>query len=213
MVARVSSVLFAPRRFFAEEKGDPGVLAPLLVLIATGSITLGGQLLLVSMSVIADSSTLAYVTSILRVELPAITVAGSLISFGHVFVYWVVYASIFSVVTRPFSNTGDFRQVFLLTGWGFLPWFLTGILWLAAMMVSAQITTPPTTPAENDIFVRQVQQTSIVRGARVIESVGTVWSLGLWGSMVVVVREVTWPQAVLAVLPVAVFEFGKIILL
>jgi hypothetical protein len=212
MVTRVASLLFTPKRFFDREKKDPGVLATLLVLIATGSITLGGQLLLVSMSVIGDSSTLAYVTSILRVELPAITVAGSLISFGHVFVYWIVYALIFYGLTRPYSKTGEFRQVFLLTGWGFLPWFLTGLLWLAAMVVSAQITPVPTTPAENDVFVRQVQQTSLVRGSQIVESVGTIWSLGLWGTMLRSVREVRWSRVTLAVLPIAVFELGKIIL-
>lgn len=210
MATRVSWVLVAPRRFFDREQRDPGVVAPFLILAATGSITLGGQLLLVSMSVIGDSSTLAYVTSILRVELPAVTVAGSLVSFGHVFVYWLVYAAVFYAGTRPFSNQGTFRKVFLLTGWGFLPWFLTGMVWLAAMVVSAQITPAPTTPAENDIFVRQVQETALVRGSRIVESVGTIWSLGLWGSMLRSVRTVTWPQAALAVLPIAAFEVGKI---
>ncbi|UWG46766.1 putative conserved membrane protein, Yip1family [Halanaeroarchaeum sp. HSR-CO] len=213
MVFRVSSLLFAPRRFFERERADLGVLGPFLVLIATGSITLGGQLLLVSMSVIGDSSTLAYVTSILRVELPAITVAGALVSFGHVFVYWVGYAAIFHGGTWPFSNDGQFRDVFLLTGWGFLPWFLTGLVWLVAMIGSAQITPAPTTPAESDIFVRQVQETTLVRGARMVDSVGMVWSLWLWGSMLRAVRDVTWPQAALAVLPVAVFEFAKLVLL
>ena len=213
MSRSVATLLTHPRKFYSAREDDPGRLGPVLAVAATGSVTLFAQLLLVSMSVIGDRPTLSYVTTALQVDLPAITVAGSLVSFGHVFGYWLVYAAVFYLVTMPVTNSGSFTQMFWLTGWGFLPWVFSGVVWLAAMIASAHATPVPTTPAENDLFVRQVQQTALVDGSQYVDYLGTLWSLGLWALMVRVVRDVTPLQAVAAVAPIAAFELAKILLL
>jgi hypothetical protein len=209
----LATLVTAPRQFFSTARDDPDSLPPIVVVAATGAITFGAQLLLVSMSVIGDRPTLSYVSAAIRVELPAITVAGSLVSFGHVFAYWVAFAAVFYLVSRPFADRGSFATVFWLTGWGFTPWLLTGVVWLAAMIASAYMTPAPTTPAENDVFVQQVQQTSLVRASRYLDHLGTLWSLGLWVAMVRVVRGVSRRNALVAVSPVAAFELAKVVLL
>lgn len=207
----LATLLGRPRTFFRE--GPHGRLAPVLIVAATGAVTLAAQLLLVSLSVAGDRATISYVSTALQVELPAITVAGAAISFGHVFVYWLVYAGVFTLGSAPFADEGSFGEVFWLTGWGFVPWVLTGAVWLAAMIVGAQATPLPTTPAQSDVFVRQVQQTPWVVASRHLDSIGTAWSLGLWTVLVRERRGVAWWQAGLAVAPVAAFEVAKTLLL
>lgn len=213
MERAVRTLFTNPRKFYSTQRESSRYIFPTLIVAATGASTLFAQLLLVSMSVIGDRPTLSYVTTALEIELPAITVAGSLISFGHVFVYWVIYAGVFYLVSTPFADDGSFEEVFRLTGWGFLPWALAGIVWLAAMIVSAHMTPVPTTPAENDVFVRQVQQTVLVESTHYIDYLGTLWSLGLWATMIRVVRDIAPLQALAAVSPIAAFELAKFLLL
>lgn len=213
MARSVVTLLVRPRQFFANNRENSGHVLPTLVVAATGASTLFAQLLLVSMSVIGDRPTLSYVTTALQVELPAITVAGSFVSFGHVFGYWLAYAAVFYLLSKPFANSGSFSEVFWLTGWGFLPWVFSGAVWLAAMIASAHVTPVPTTPAENDLFVRQVQQTSLVEGSLYLDHLATLWSLGLWAVLVRTVRDVTPVQALLAISPIAAFELAKVLLL
>ena len=213
MERSVRTLLTHPREFYSTRRGNPDHLFPALIVAATGAMTLFAQLLLVSMSVIGDRPTVTYVTTALQIELPAITVAGSLISFGHVFIYWVIYAAVFYLASTQFADGGSFRELFWLTGWGFLPWAIAGVVWLGAMIVSAHMTPVPATPAENDLFVQQVQQTALVETTQYLDYLGTVWSLALWTQMVRVVRDVTPIQAIAAVSPIAAFELAKILLL
>jgi hypothetical protein len=213
MPSPVTDLFVRPGRFFASRAPDPGRLGPVAIVALTGTITLGGQLLLVSMSVIGQVPTIEYVTQSVRVSLPALSVAGAVISFGHVFAYWLVYSLVFYLVTIPFAEEGSPSTLFWLAGWGFLPWFLAGLVWLVAMVLSAGMIPEPVVPAENVAFVRQVQDTLLVRATRPIETLGVVWSLGLWTVLVRRVRGVDLWQAALAVFPVAAFEAAKIFLL
>ena len=213
MVVSVTDLLFRPSRFFSSRLSDPGRLGPILVVSLTGAITLGGQLLLVSMSVIGQEPMLRYVSHSLQISLPATSVGGAIISFGHIFGYWLVYSLVFYLVTIPFSDEGDFESLFWLAGWGFLPWFLAGVFWLLAMLVSAQTIPEPVMQTGNAEFVRQVQETIFVQVTRPIETLGVIWSLGLWTILIRRVRSVKLWQALLAVLPVALFELAKMILL
>ena len=81
------------------------------------------------------------------------------------------------------------------------------------MLVSAQTIPEPVMQAGNAEFVRQVQETIFVQVTRPIETLGVIWSLGLWTVLVRRARSVKLRQALLAVLPVALFELAKMILL
>lgn len=213
MPSPVTDLVVRPASFFASRAPDPGRLGPAAIVALTGAITLGGQLLLVSMSVIGQVPTIEYVTQSVRVSLPALSVAGAVISFGHVFGYWLVYSLVFYLVTIPFAEEGSPTTLFWLAGWGFLPWFLTGLVWLLAMVISAGMVPEPVVPAENAAFIREVQDTFLVRSTRPIDALGVVWSLGLWTVLVRTLRSVRWWQAALAVAPIAAFEAAKLLLL
>jgi hypothetical protein len=211
MSMSVISFLTAPRSFFNSQADSPPRLAPILILSLTGAITLGAQLLLVSMSVIGRQPTIEYVTHAIQIQLPAISVFGAAVSFGHVFGYWIVYSAVFYLVSMAFSNEGNFRDVFWLSGWGFLPWVLSGILWLSAMIISAQAIGAPVISSENPVFVQLVQQTTLVQATQYIDHLAVVWSLGLWAILLKQVRGLNNLQAIIAVAPVAVFELLKVI--
>lgn len=218
MIPGLVSLVRSPTEYFRARRDDPPRVLPVGVLAATGLSTLLAQLLLVSMSVIGDRPTITYVTAPVRLELPQITVAGALVSFGHVYVYWILYAGVFYLLTKPFANreaedSSGFSSVFWLTGIGFSPWVLSGVVWLGAMVVSAEMTPPPETTAGNDAFVEQVQQTSLVEASNYLDNVMTIWSLVLWTRLLKSVRGVTDLQSVFAVLPVAAFEAYKTLVL
>jgi len=212
MTLSVSALLTAPSRFFDARRADFDRWPPLLIVAFTGGITLGAQLLLSSMSVIGDQPTIEYVTHALQVTLPALTVSGAAISFGHVFGYWFLYSVTFYLLTIPFAEDGTFRTLFWLSGWGFLPWLLAGTVWLLAMVLSAFSVPAPTMTAGNGAFVQAVQDTVLVQFTKPLDYLGTLWSLGLWTVAVSKVRAVKRWQAVLAVLPVGLFELAKILL-
>lgn len=212
----VVSLVTSPTEYFRERKDEPRRLLPTLVLALTGLSTLSAQLLLASMSVLGNRPTLTYVTAPVRLELPRITVAGAIISFGHVYLYWLVYAGVFYGLSRLFtddtdvdrdsnSNRAGFSTVFWLTGIGFSPWVVSGAFWLGAMVISAQTTPPPETAAGNDIFVEQVQETALVEYSNYFDNLMTVWSLVLWSRLLKGVRGVTDLQSAVAVVPVAAF--------
>ncbi len=211
MISGLVTLVRSPTSYFRARRDDPPRSLPVGVLAATGLSTLLAQLLLVSMSVIGDRPTITYVTAPVRLELPQITVTGALISFGHVYIYWVVYAGVFYLLTKPFADdeSAGFSPLFWLTGIGFSPWVLSGLVWLGAMVVSAEMTPPPETPAGNDAFVEQVQETSLVETSNYLDNLMTVLSLFLWTRLLKAVRGVTDLQSVFAVLPVAAFEAFK----
>ncbi|MDR5655918.1 YIP1 family protein [Halodesulfurarchaeum sp. HSR-GB] len=211
MAAPISALVRSPAAFFSSRMERPGHILPVVILTLTGVSTLGAQLLLASMSVIGERLTLSYVSTAFQIEIPAITVAGALVSFGHVFLYWVVFAAIFYLLSLPFASAGTFSSVFWLSAWGFVPWALAGLLWLGAMIVSASSVPPPATSAGNAAFVEQVQGTQIVETSLLVDYLATAWSLGLWTVLVRTVRDVRWWQAALAVGPVAAFEIAKVL--
>jgi hypothetical protein len=211
MTAPVKALVTSPSRFFDTRRQEPGRLVAVLILALTGASTLGAQLLLASMSVIGERPTLSYVSTAFQIEIPALTVAGALVSFGHVFLYWLVFALSFFLLSRPFASRGDFSTLFWLSAWGFLPWALSGLVWLGAMIVSAYSVPPPATEAGNAAFVQRVQATSIVESSLLVEHLATVWSLGLWTVLVRTIRSLRWWQALLAVGPVAAFEVAKLL--
>ena len=199
-----------PASFFASRSDSPGYLGPLIVVAVTGTSTLFAQLLLVSMTVVGSQPTIEYVTHAVQVQLPALSVVGAALSFGHVFGYWLAYALVFVLVTGLFGAEENAQSTLVLAGWGFFPWALSGVVWLLAMIASAAATPPPTVAAGNEAFVQAIQTTPLVEATRLLDHVAVVWSLGLWTVLLRTVRNVSFPQAMVAVLPVALFELLKV---
>lgn len=213
MTGFVADVLVRPRRFVEDVVDAPPRVGPVALVALTGGITLAAQLLLVSMTVRGDGPTLSYVATAVRVTLPAMNTLGAAISFGHVFVYWLAYVALFYVASEPFADDDDdLSTLFWVSGWGFLPWFLAGVVWLVSMIASAQIVHPPATSAGNAAFVRQVQDTVLVDASQSLDHVATAWSLGIWTVAVAVVRDLPYSRAAIAVAPVAAFEVAKVVL-
>ena len=210
MARSIAALVTDPASFFASRSDSPGRLGPVIVVAVTGATTLLAQLLLVSMTVVGSQPTIEYVTHAVRVQLPAASVVGAVISFGHVFGYWLVYSLVFVLLTRLFGAEGNVRSTVVLAGWGFFPWALSGTVWLLAMIASAATTPAPEMVAGNAGFVEAVQATPLVEATRVLDHVAVVWSLGLWALLLRAVRGVSLFQAAVAVLPVAGFELLKV---
>ncbi|MFB6179463.1 MAG: hypothetical protein ABEI77_07055 [Halorientalis sp.] len=144
---------------------------------------------------------LSYVTGQTTVRVAVPLLAGSLVSFASALVYWLVAAVGAYALTAPVSTAGDFRSTLWITGWGFAPTLLSGVLWLGAMLVSIQATPTPATAAASSEFVRAVQQTQLVRATQYVDFVAIACAGVLWTVGVRAVRDVEWWQAALAALP------------
>ena len=209
------SLLTNPRQFFRGQQEHPDQLLVLLILVAAGFVPLIAQLSLTSAIVIEseNSLTLSYVVGGETARVAVSAIGSSLASFASALVYWIVATIGAYLLTAPFSNSGDLRTTLWTVGWGFVPPFFSGVLWLLAMIVSIQATPTPTTVAASSEFIRSVQQTQLVRATHFLDYGAILWAGGLWTVGLRVVREVSWWQAALAAVPGVAIQFAPYLLL
>jgi hypothetical protein len=205
------SLLWSPRSFFATERSSPQRLLPAAVVGAAGLSTLLAQLLLVSYSLFPEQASLAYAMGRTVVEVPVRLLRGSVFSFGHIYLYWLVFAVVFYALAVPFGDDAEYvdlpalRRLVWLVGWGFLPVALSGFVWFAMMVVGTQVVSHPETVAETERFWRAVQATPYVRATQYLNVAATVWAGYLWAGALTAVRDVDRRVALVAVLPAVLY--------
>ncbi len=203
------------RSFFATQRDDPSRLAILAIVVGTALVPLLAQLSLTSAIVVGTNSgpTLSYAVGDQTVDVAVSLVAGSVVSFASALVYWLVATVGAYLLTAPVSDAGDLRTTLWILGWGFGPVLLSGAVWLLAMLVSIQMTPPPETAAGSAEFVREVQETQLVRATQYLDAVAIVLAGGLWTVGIQVLRRVRWWQAALAAVPGVIVQFLPYLLL
>lgn len=192
-----TTVLTHPDEFFAERTDDPGLRGPVLIVLAVGVLGL-----------LSAVPSLLLVLRGIPAEARAIVGAGLAIgaAFGLVgpFVVWLLYAIVFYAISMVFDATGSFRELFVLTGWGFLPRILGAAVSAVVMFVVVGTTAAPETAEAMAAFNRQLQSDPLVRASTVVGIAITLWSGYLWTHAVATARDLTVRQAAVVVgIPVA----------
>lgn len=187
-----TTVLTHPDEFFAERTDDPGLRGPVLIVLAVGVLGL-----------LSAVPSLLLVLRGIPAEARAIVGAGLAIGaiFGLVgpFVVWLLYAIVFYAISMVFDGAGSFRDLFVLTGWGFLPRILGAAVSAVVMFVVVGTTAAPESAEAMAAFNRQLQSDPLVRASTVVGIAITLWSGYLWTHAVAAARGLSLREAAITV--------------
>ncbi|PSP79044.1 hypothetical protein BRC81_06110 [Halobacteriales archaeon QS_1_68_20] len=116
------------------------------------------------------------------------------------FVVWGLYATAFHVLSTMFGGSGSLRRTFVLTGWGFIPWVVTELVFLATTdYVIDQVPEPGPLGLFN--YLMQIQNHLLLSVTSALGLVITVWAMPdlLWVYAVKHARNLTTRQAIIVV--------------
>lgn len=198
MFEHVGTLLTDPDRFFEHRGDDPSLTEPALVVLS-----------IVAVSTIAGVVMIAAFAEAVPSDVQVFLLIGGLIGvlFGAVvpFVQWLLYAVAFQVITYCFGGEGEFRDLFALTGWGFLPRLFGALLSLAVTVYVVQTMPAPTDVAAFTAYSSELQNQAVYQVSSAASILFALWSAYIWVPAVQRARDVTRRQAIVTVvIPVAI---------
>lgn len=193
-----TTVLTDPQAFFADRGDDPGLRGPALVVLVVGVLGL--------------LSAVPTLLLVLRGVPPAARgIVGVGLAIGAVFglvgpfVVWLLYAIVFYALSMVFGGEGEFRELFALTGWGFLPRVLGAAVSAVVLFVVVGSVSAPESAEAMRAFQQQLQSHPLVRASTVVGIGISLWSGYIWTHAVATARNLPVRRAAATVgLPVAV---------
>nr|WP_256566675.1 Yip1 family protein [Natrinema gelatinilyticum] len=184
--------MFDPQRFFDQESRDPRLLPPVLTVLLTGILlNMATVLLLPKLTQTLPSENQMFAT--------VITLLGVIGSTAGIFVLWFIYAGAFHTISVYFDGEGDFRTVFLLTGWGFFPLVVNGLFAALMLQYTLQGITVPQDPAQLDNFIRGLESRTPILFSSVLRIPLLVWQAAIWTLAVKYSRSLTIREAIVTV--------------
>lgn len=114
IATNTANVITDPSEFFETRVKDSTVRQPGIIILIAGLINLVPGLLLTGRLTDAVSGFGSDVVAVFQI-------IGSMMGIVLLFGLWLVYAGAFYLLSMPFDGEGDFRRLFKLTGWGFIP--------------------------------------------------------------------------------------------
>ncbi|WP_458187315.1 YIP1 family protein [Haladaptatus sp. NG-WS-4] len=183
-MSSIRTVLSDPDEFFARRNTSPTVVLPALVVAMLGVIGIMKSLLT---AWILDGPNTPPTFPIL--------LATSLVI---PFVFWAFYGVVFYAISSLFDADDSLRDTVVLTGWGFLPGVLYGVLTL--VVVAVTLDPSPTTGGGSRTAMEMVARgtlASLVLGF--VDLLFTLWSAYIWVAAVRHARNVTRRQAIVTV--------------
>jgi len=190
MTATVREVLFAPRAAFTAD-GEHSLLAPLLLVVAYGSVALVSvaPLLAELADLLPVSGSVAVAVGTERVTAPGIPVAIVALGIPAVLLMWGVASLVAFAGARVLDGGGDLRATAAFVGWGFLPKVL-GAAAIGGVVLAVATLDPDASFVEVLVGARDSIEVGAfsVRGPGgpavpvvfVIEIVATVWTTYVW---------------------------------
>lgn len=169
----LADVIIHPDRFFAERSEEPLLLAPFIVVFVAAVTTVAGTIIVFTEITSAmPSEVQAFSTVILTF--------GALGSFLGTFLMWFLMAGAFHSISIIFDGEGDFRTVISLTGWGFVPAIVAGLISTFVAMFVYQSVIFPQDPQKLQLFVEQLKGRPELVTANVLRIVFYVWQGFVW---------------------------------
>lgn len=192
-------LLTNPDAFFRRRAAAPSLRGPVIVVFLVALVGIAGSLPLLRATTAALPAGAGPVGAILI----ASSVIGGVVG---VLVAWVGYAAAFHVISAvAFGADSSFRTTVTLTGWGFVPRILEGVIasGLAYIVFSGQ--SFPSDPLAAQRLVRTLQTDPLFVLAGWLSVVFLLWSAMLWTFAMRHGRDLTIKQAGITVaVPVAV---------
>lgn len=198
-----TSLLTDPETFFQQRSENPGLLRPLVVVFLAAIASIGSSVLLVQT---------------LSTELPAFFIifqaGGVIFGFFGQFIAWVIFTILFYLISIAVGGEGSLGDTFKLTGWGFVPAIIGGIISTIAYYIALQATEVPSFP--ENITLQNQQQIAeagrelteftiaisthpAIQISAVIGILLLIWQIVIWVFGVKEARDLTTRKAVIAV--------------
>lgn len=192
------NLILDPQQFFDQESRNPRLLPPVLTVLLTGILlNIATVLLLPHLT-----RTLPSENQMLATVITLLGVTGSIIG---TFVLWFIYAGAFHTISVYFDGEGDFRTVFLLTGWGFFPLILNGLFAALTIQYTLQGITVPQDPAHLDNFIRSLKFETPILFSSMLRVAFLAWQTVIWTFAVKYSRNLTIRESIVtASLPVLI---------
>ena len=200
MSGGILQVLTAPRQFFAEEAESPSALYPAAIVASLAVLGLIQQA--VAFSQVSGAFTGEFAEILLVVQAVVAVFTGAL-----PFIVWLLYAVAFFVVSLFFDGEGSFRDVALLSAWGFLPRIAESVVGIAATVVAyqGQEVPPIEDPEAFTEFTAELASHPANVAASVVGLALLLWSAYVWVAAVQESRHLDRREATITVaVPVAV---------
>ena len=201
MENKLLTVLTAPQRFFAGIQERPvslGIPAVIVLLIGlVGAIS----------AYLVTGVTMQILPANMQQMIGLIQGISAVSAIIIVLVMWVIMAGIFYLISMAFKGTGDFKRVLEVTGYGYIPQLIGGIISLPLMFqYFATIHIPATSdPAMMQSAITGMMKTPSMMVVSLIGIVFLLWSANIWIFGVRQARNLTTRDAVITVgIPVLV---------
>lgn len=169
-------LIYDPDSFFERQCEDPSLLGPVLVVMAAAAANL------ISVSIVMSRVTEVFgETPIMQLVVSLSYVTSLVMGSVGVFVAWVaVTAIMYFIAGRLNVERHQFRDLFKLLGWGFVPAVCSGIAaGLATFVVYTQVQFP-NDPAQLSAFFESLRSDPTFMVSRILFVVFTVWQGFLW---------------------------------
>lgn len=203
-----TSLFTDPETFFRRRSENPGLLRPLIIVFVAALVSAGSFILIFqTLSGAAPGFLLIGI---------AVTM---LLLFVSQFFAWIVFTIVFYLITIAVDGDGSLGDTFKLTGWGFVPQILFGVISIITTYISLQSTEIPS--FSQSIDPQNIEQISeatrklgefltVVNDDLAILAVLSVlfllWQLVIWLFAVKHARDLTTRGAVISVgIPVGLY--------
>lgn len=195
------TLLTDPDLFFERRAGEPGVLAPVGVVLIAGLATMSGTLLI-------TPELVGLLTGVQRTVARVGLFIGAAGSAVGLLSLWFVYAGCFHTISRLFGATGRFREVFLLTGWGFLPAIFSGLFGGVTLYYVVQQATLPADPTQIQAFLDGLRTSPPLLVSWAVRQLVLVWQALIWTFAIKHARDLTVRESLLTVTGPIILTFG-----
>lgn len=195
----VPDLLTDPDAFFEREAEDPGWLRP------TGIVVLAAVVGVLS-SVPVLRATMGSLPPEAGALGPVVYVIGAAGGIIATLVFWVLYSLVFHVISAAaFAGEGSFGDTMKLTGWGFIPHVISGLIGAAVNFYVFSTVQFPSNPARMGAFVTSLRSQPLFVVTQVLGIAFLLWSAFLWAFAMRHGRKLTLRQSGITVgVPVAI---------
>lgn len=172
MLSSLRAALVSPESFFEREATDPSLRGPVVIVAVVAVI---GVLSSLPVMQAALGSMPQGATPFGVIGL----VVGVVVGMIGPFVVWLLYALVFYGLSALFEGDGEFRDVFVLIGWGFAPRIVSSLV--GGLVVVVLVSQGDfATPQQAQQLSRRAVTSPLGLFNRVVSLAMTLWSAWIW---------------------------------
>lgn len=172
----MKSLLTDPDRFFENESQDPDLLFPAIIVVAAGLLAALSQLPMLEYVDQSLTGTAAGASSIIYVSTLVGAVAGPIV------IWLIVTVFFYGVATLAFDGEGSLLETLGLVGWGYVPAVLSGLLsvlgyyWVFSNRQPQSVSDPQMLQT----FLQDLQSIPEIQALIAVSVLFTLWQGVIW---------------------------------